>query len=115
MRRRSGFVALFAVFLHAFAPLLASAAPRDATYQVELCTAHGTVTVVVDADRAPAQGPVFPDHCQDCAFHCAAPPSARAELGPQPELALPRAITLQPPGFRQPRTAARPRAPPTAS
>jgi hypothetical protein len=113
MRRYSACVALFAVLLHAFMPLLASAAPRAAIDHVELCTAQGVVTIEADSGGAP--GTPSPDHCPDCAFHAAMPAPARSAHAPRPPAAVPRAFARQPSSFAPPRTASRPRAPPTAS
>jgi hypothetical protein len=113
--RRTAWIALLAVLLHAFAPLLAGAAPADAPYHVELCTALGTVTVELDAGTTPAPSRASPDHCQACAFHCAAPTAARTEPAPQPAGMRPRAFAPQPACCSRTRTASRPRAPPSAA
>lgn len=113
--RRCTFVALFAVFLHAFAPLLAGAAPEGRTYQVELCTAHGVVTIAVDSHGAPVPPAANPDHCQSCAFYYAAPPSAGSGFPAPATTAQVRAVVPPPVRASKTRTASRPRAPPNAA
>jgi len=68
MRRRSALLALFAVVLHALAPLLANAAPGAAVDHIELCTAQGFVTVEVESGGAPAGRLPAPGHCPVCGF-----------------------------------------------
>lgn len=94
MRRRTALAALLAVLLQAFAPLLATAAPRSAVDHVELCTAQGVVTIEVEGE--PPKTSPAPDHCPACVFPAfaglpllravSAPPAATREILPAPDL-----------------------------
>ena len=116
MRRPSALAALLAVLLHTLAPLVAGAAPGGATQRVELCTAHGVVTIEVPADADGAPALAAPDHCQSCASHCAAAPAAggRGALPPVAGTAL-RAPVPQFDCRTHALASCRPRAPPVAS
>jgi hypothetical protein len=115
MRSRSALLALFAVLLHAAAPLFASQARSAPAGHIELCTAQGTITVQAGGGDAPPANPAAPDHCSICAFHhcvAAAMFSAPAPQAPvygavsAPQRAVPPVVPL---------VSARPRAPPQHS
>ena len=114
MMRWKVLLALLAVALHALAPLRAGAAPQQ--QQVELCTAHGVVTVQVDAEGGAPASPSALEHCSVCVFPAgiAAPaqalPAAPAAAAGKLSLLRPQPVVPAPA-----RTAARPRVPPLAS
>jgi hypothetical protein len=115
VRRRSAFLALSAVLLQAFAPLLAGAAPGAAVDHMEICTAQGVVQVAVDADNAPGQSTVAPEHCPACATHGAVAAPALRPQAQQPASAVPIAVRQPAAVFVAAYPASRPRAPPASS
>ena len=104
------FLALLALALHALAPLRAGASPQ----LVELCTAHGVVTVQLDGGDGVPASPAA-EHCSICVFQSAnaaplhALPVLQVATAGRPSLKLQPAVSVPP------RTASRPRAPPIAS
>jgi len=113
--RRSALLALFAFAVHLSMPLLALAATQAAP-TIEICTAHGSKTISVDADHAPVPVHASAVGCDFCACHgmaVATPKWPQASVEPRvKEGARGYECTFTP---ASPATASRPRAPPVFS